>query len=1239
MKKHCYTLLCLLLLLTLCMLPACGGGEQPPSEDPPGETPGDETPGGNETPGGDETPGGGEDEPPATTGKDGFPADTQAPYTPIPFGSLAGGAYDAAAPDNSAYPGGASLASDVFPLAGRKAGESVTLTARELLSLLRADQLEAKIYRLSDSAPLQLDRASRRTYRGNGAVILSSAPLRLINCTDITLQDLTWINIAGNAMEIENSTPICMEGVEAAGQTAVLFDDTTSELTLRGCRLIAHGDGLVLPAASRATVIDTAFSAGGTALSLAGQDVLIENCVLNAPAGGMLLQASEASLTYSTLRGSLQATRCENMLLGGNLLYGSETTLVLQGGYNISCVRNRLCGVRVTGTHAAYLVDNYLDAGLAVLGSDYILADGNLFAEGAGATVQETGHPSGDSLLDVDARAEAGAKEELLPQVDRDLFVSMTRKRSVRCASGNEKIVNFIATQADAGGLVFVPPGAYATDVTLAMSTKRKGVTVYAYGVLLERDTYGGHNLYIEETDHLTIKGLALGHPINSSGNTVVVGKRDGRYIDLLAGAGMLPDWTDKRYYSFTGLNQTIYGYRPGHPEPYADMGTQAQSYDQESGLITLKVSEVHYAMIEVGDTITCRGAGATAIQSTRADSLTLQDVTVYGAAGFCLNDSQSKGDGIRLLRMLDTTAAAPVIDQETYDRYRAAEEQYQVSFGVRIDEKGRLRGTPHKMSSVDATHSSHSKTGLQAISCLFESMCDDGTNQCSAHARMAGWQDLGDGRIELLFKTNISAIGLANDWGGSTCILFSEGERVYLYRTDGLLVCDTVALSDARLVRTQKNEYNKTDSIYAVTIAKEALDFTAIEGVDLETASPSVLKVCVDNRSWQSDRFLFDNCLVRNIRSRGLLLKGSDGVVKNCSIISTGMAAINIGTETEWGESGISQHLLLQNNYMENSGHYSNATKNSAIYIHNLGNRVNDQPYLNVKDITIEGNVIVGRNTDYAIYAYGVEGLTIRDNDFGTRRGVENDEMPPIRLEGVRRVTVEGNRYPDGCQTPEERLSAYLYEGLGGADAEGYPPDELVGDQVDAFLDNTPIWDAQGNVTYRGNWQIGSLSRTTGTGFSPFTTYLGDVGWLCHSRGQLWGGTGGVWITQNYSFAAQKNYNVALAYTAPVDGVYKIRLASYSPPGGDGVADGLFAVVKNNGEFVYPVQGNKNYDADSSYLQVNGQTNATVLQKAFEEVEVTLKAGDVLYFTARRMGDSGWSRFSMLPIVIKPEK
>lgn len=1234
-------LLCLLLVLcTISPLAACQGGGGQTDTPTPGDPPTDDpTPG--DPPVDDPTPGDPPTEEPATpigTGVTGIPTGVADAYAPITLGDHETGLE---ALDLSDFDGGCRLDASAFPVLGRAVSGEEALTTGRLINHLRGDSLQPMLYRLQEAeGPVILEGASNRIYQGNGAVILSEVPLVIRAGHEVTLTDLTWINVGGGpAICIENTVPALLQGVEAVGESALLASAGTAALTLSGCRLIATGDGLVLEGVESATVYDTAIAAGGVGISAGGNDIFIENCLINSPDGGVAITADDSRLWYSTLRGTVCATGTTNLLLAQNALYGRGEAIVMREAYNSVALLNRAAGMTVEASKSIYLAENHLAGDLVSRESDYVFANGNRLAESFSVVQTSTTHPSGDNLTDINARAEAGANEALLPQVDRDRFVGMPRKTHVRERAGSLRIATkYLQEETARADTVILAPGAYTQGSVIKLKGDRAGVTVYAYGVLLEKTSYGDNAFYFDGTDHLTIKGVSTGHSVNSSGLGVVVAKREGKYIDLMPGAGMIRDWTDPNYYSFTGLTQTIYGYLPGHPEPYADMGTQGQSYDPATGLITLQVNASTYAMIEKGHTITCRGVGNAAMQTMQSDTLTLEDVTIFGAAGFAITDSQSVGDGLHLTRVLVTPAPAFIIDEETYTDYREAEERYGVSLGVYIDEQGRTRGTPMKMSTVDATHSGSCKKGITATSCLFESMCDDGTNQKSTHARMAGWEDLGNGTVRLYFKTNISAINYnMGRLNGGTCVLFQEGEMISLYRTDGRRVCtDTPALSDAKRERTQLNEFGSSETVYSVLMAKEAIDLSALEGVDLSRSHPLVTYVAVDNHSWASIDATFDNCKVQNVRSRGLLVQAPNCTIKHCSLVSTGMAGILVSHDVSWGESGMSSRVRLLFNYFENNGHYDNDIKNTPIRIYTMTS-AHDERYFLHHDFEIRGNRFVDRNTTYALSISGVDGVLIRDNDFGTRKGVENDSAAPVRLEYVQSVCVEGNVFPADCQTGEQRVHARYYKRLAGNDIEGYPEDVLLTGRVYAYASELPTWDASGSVTHHGPWQIGHVDRTTGQGFSPYTVYDPNNGWISHGSTSIFGGQGkgGFWIGNSRGFAASAKSNVVIRFQAPTTGTYRVLAGSFSAPRGDGQHDGLFGIVRGN-ETVWPEPGGS-YSSAGSYYPISTATTLQELEEALYMVEVTLQAGETLDFVARMK--EGWSNFSILPtVVLLPE-
>ena len=1199
------------------------------------------------TPGGENPPIG--EDPPAVetptllTGLSGIPADVKGAYAPIALGELGGGDYVANA---EGFTGGAKLNEEAFPYLGRSVEGEEEITAKQLLNYLRSDCLTNKLYRVVEAdGPVVIDGATNRTYIGHGAVILSPVPLLVKNSTGITFENITMINVAGGAaITFENTSTVTLRGVETVG--GITLDAGTAALTVAGCRILSTGDGLALAQAESATVYDSVLVAEGTALSAGGADVFIENCLINSPAGGVVLAADDSRIWYSTLRGTVKGS-ATNLLVAENHIYGTPVSVELKQAKNSVVLLNRLMGVTVEESHSIFVAENHLSYHLVSQKNDYILGNGNTFAAGVGAYVKETTNQSGDSLTDVNARLAVGANEDLLPKVDKENFVGMARKTTVRerDPESNRSVVKYLEGESESGKrTVILAPGAYTQGPRIFLDTSVPDVTIYGYGVLLERESASDCFFNLYKTTRLTVKGFAVGHTFNSSGNTIVVSKNAAdNTIQLIAGAGMIKDWTDSKYYSFSGLSGGFYGYRPGHNEPYADMSFQKiLSYNEATGIINMQLSASTFNMIEVGDSITCRGGaqGAVAVQVSNSDSPVMEDITIYGSGGFAFNDGGLTGAGLSLLRAWVTTAPRRIISEEEYNRYRALEEQYGVDFGVLIDELGRFRSSPHRMSSIDATHSSKNEQGMQAVSCLFETMCDDGTNQCSGHGRMAGWEDLGDGTIKLIYKSHVSAVsyGLGNTgYGNSNCHAFSEGELVYMYTTKGRLVCaDTPALSVTKTEGKQKNSFDAEETFYSVVIDKAAVDFTALEDIDLNGSSPYEQYVAVDNHSRSSNGFLFDNCLIRDMRSRCLLLQASNGVVKNCTLTGSGMAAVLLWHDVSWGESGMSSNVKVLNNYMENNGHYGDNIKNTPIYVMGLTRTVDEKTMIQ-RGFEIIGNKVENRATPYALAVEGAADLLIKDNDFGLRRNDPADADASIRLNVVRRVVIEGNTYSPNCPEVSQFLSAFMYDEVSGADVTELAPDLMLSAGADSFQLNLPTYDGQNRVSHHGNWQVGFVKRTTGTGFSPYTTFIKE-GWICNTLNHLWGGRreGGLWMTNGYAYSSSPDNNVVIGFTAPESGYYRVLCGSFLAPSGDGAYDGLYAMAVD-GQIVWPANGTGDYNDESNYYRITTSTTMQEIEQALQGFEVYLEKGQMLQFTHRML--EKWCKFTMLPVVLRVEK
>ena len=1158
-------------------------------------------------------------------------------YSPYSLGDASAGDCSMGAELNAKYGQiGSSLESTCFVMQGRNAYASQQVTYKQLVMMLKAGTLQNRVYYVTDKGSAQLTGA-QANLNGNNAVIIAAGTLEISGFKTLALKNITWINTEGGSpITFEGCSSVSLDAVEVVSKRAVIFDKVTKTVDIKGCRIISGDKGVILPSSiETANIYNSAIAADAEAIFCQGNNIVIQNCYVNSPTG-IYINSSDTQIKYCTIRGSVRAEDCQNLLLSQSCLYGVIKSLSLQKVKNGVAVLNRMVGVECKNSSSVYIVDNSLSHNLSGVQSKYLLADGNAFSADAGVSLSGVEYPSGDSVTNVKHRPSVGANEDLLPKQDKDLFIGMARKTSVRAIeSTGENVGKYILNQSKNQKVVIVPPGAY-TQVDAVAFSSNPDVTVYGYGALIEKTSYKTKTLYSKETKNLTVKGFALGHDKNSTGNVVVVSKSGDGMVEVIAGAGMLPDWTDKAYYSLDGLSQVIYGYRSGSKYTYSALNASSMTYDEKTGIISIKFNQTSYDKIKVGDRLSCRGSGANAVEITESDSFSLTDVSVYGAGSFCINDVQSVGGGVKLLRVWDTTAPAPIISKSEYERYKALENKYGVSFDVYVDKNGNYRGTQTITSSVDATHSSGSEVGMTVTSCLFESMCDDGTNQTSPYARVIDIVKKSDKLVEVTYKSNFTPVVISNGWNGSVCVPFKKGDRVFAYRSDGLNVLNGIAQSATQSVSSRTNEYNKTEYIYKVLVAAENFDSSALDGVDRQTADPNVLKICLENHSRASQGYYFDNCLIQNTCSRGLILKASDGTVTHCSIKNVGNAAINICQETDWSEAGVAQKVRVLYNYIENSG-YGNRGElmRSSIVVYGTGTEITDEKYVTQRNYEIIGNKIVNRQTAHAVYLHGVDGAVIEKNDFGYRKLVDGQKQAaPLYFESVRNIKVNKNTYPPELAGAEQRVLASIYKNVAGGDISGYPQDVTLGKKTDFFAQSLPIYDSQGNVTYQGNWQVGTVSRTTGLNFQPYTTYLADVGWLCNGEKNLWGGTrtGGFWLGKGCRYNAMEKYNCVIQFTADADGVYKITLSEYNDPIGDGMSQGYYAIAKNS-EIIWPLKSS-DYNNSDNYFNVTLETELVDFLSAGSNMTVSLKKGDTLRFTARRKDK--WSNFSIMPSVTR---
>ncbi len=708
---------------------------------------------------------------------------------------------------------------DVMQKAGAQIAAAVdvneaacNVTADDLLKKLADGSLNAgETWKASE--PIKLK--SNTTYLGNGACIIADAVVE--GEEKVVLDNVT---IKGN-IKVANSSNVIVYSCRISGDVELFGND----VTLQNCN------------------VEGTIAAQGT-------DVIIrENTVT----------ANDGTAVW-VMPGTV------NALVALNDITGTQNSIVIDKAYNASVVVNRAILIKATNTTNIYVVDNNVGGYVELTNNDYVICDGNKYPQNDlvhGIVAEGNDNVNGNDITDVDARAEVGAKEDLLPHTNKDLFVGMRRKDFVTDASIKEDtdFAAYLKKCCAESDIVVIAPGVYKFDAMIYIDAAYSNTTIYAYGVysecsLTEIQSYKRLFLYhIFKADNMKFYGLTIGTAVPQCGQIRIVDtyiEADGvRYAsDLEVPKGKIPEYkltavNDAGFYDgFTTTNPETYhtwwpetflvgddGEHRMFPEENPDAFHECtRNYDENGNFdgtftVTLldKPEKYHnswkakkiYDRIKPGTVMTCRwGSGGYHIYNYGSNNVLFRDCVLYGYAGGMANVAMETDD-IYYERFHDALHGQSLIDKETYEKYLAIQNKWGVDMEIREetmpDGTVRYRGASSRSGNIDAFHITHTKTGFNVTSSLLEGMVDDGSNQKGNSSRLHAVRDNGDGTTTIEYKpTMFQARWVAMHRPGAPenpeltfmhCRNFYKGNIVFVYAPSGKVLVESPALTDCVLV------------------------------------------------------------------------------------------------------------------------------------------------------------------------------------------------------------------------------------------------------------------------------------------------------------------------------------------------------------------------------------------------------------------------------------------------------
>jgi hypothetical protein len=461
--------------------------------------------------------------------------------------------------------------------------------------------------------------------------------------------------------------------------------------------------------------------------------------------------------------------------------------------------------------------------------------------------------------------------------------------------------------------------------------------------------------LTIGHCENLTVRGLSIDYdPLPFTQGRIVALSADKAVheIEVAAGYPSAETATSLKYEIFRPDTRT---YRCGEygiktlekPDPrhlrITRQGSKAADPEQVGDLIV------------IGSETAPGGSIPHAVYVAGSRGVRLEDISVYASNCFGFLEESSHG----------TTYSRCRID-------RRAPETDPVQ-----------RAEPRVRSlNADAFHCIGAGKGPAYLDCAAQFMGDDCINICGDYHLVAA----STGPVLRVLSKQRQGIDIA------------VGDQVELLSYSGLRLPDATVTGiepDSAVTEAEKQFVTQQGLDAGL---KDHLKGTQTFRITLDRAVELPLGSAIGSTRRLGNGFVVRGCSFGFNRSRGILVKASDGVIEGNTLVGNTMAAIMVAPEWWWLESGSSNNVRILNNTIRDCGDvaiavyaFGGAPGVAPAGAHNTiaisGNRVSGSPLPNLL-VTSTRGLVLGANTfvgyegktasDWTLWAFGLRDRTL---------------------------------------------------------------------------------------------------------------------------------------------------------------------------------------------------------------------------------------------------------------------
>ena len=356
------------------------------------------------------------------------------------------------------------------------------------------------------------------------------------------------------------------------------------------------------------------------------------------------------------------------------------------------------------------------------------------------------------------------------------------------------------------------------------------------------------------------------------------------------------------------------------------------------------------------------------------------------------------------------------------------------------------------RSNNADAFHSKHALIGPKYIQCLAHYHGDDGIAI--------------NGDYHVILTTNGSRLSVAGKGGNTPNLTVGDSVELVSYNGDRVKDAKIIKISDGPALTSTEKNFLQTQKFHGA--ASNTYKASKVYYITLDHAVDLPMGSLIASANRIGNGFEVRDCTMGPNRSRGILVKASNGIIAGNTLIGNRGEAIKVAPEYNWLEAGSGSNVTVSNN---------NITEcfNTAIAIYAYGGNGEIAPAGAHKNITVTHNTISG-SANPAIALTSIRGLVLENN---TIESTNNDLLVPWvmnnfgRKEDLSREIYMKNVVVEPEEIVDVSMKEYPSTKVSSIEVNNPFSDQLTLESVNSESVKYSIYDLMGREVFSSSTQL----------------------------------------------------------------------------------------------------------------------------------------------------------------------